>query len=108
MAFWAALPASPAWAQGTEEVVRITAKRFDFAPAEIVLTKGRPVVLELTSADRLHGFKCPALGIRVDVEPGKVTRVPLTPDKAGSFPFVCDVFCGEGHDEMSGVIVVKE
>ncbi|WP_243311888.1 cupredoxin domain-containing protein [Fundidesulfovibrio agrisoli] len=107
-----ALPV-PAQAQaGGEEagvqVIRVTAEKFEFKPEKIVLTKGKPVVLELISLDRVHGFRCPGLGIRVDVAPNKVTRVPLTPDKAGSFPFVCDVFCGDGHDEMSGVIEVKE
>ncbi|MFP5238378.1 MAG: cupredoxin domain-containing protein [Acidobacteriota bacterium] len=89
-------------------VVRVTAEKFEFKPERIELAKGKPVVLELISLDRLHGFRCPGLGIRVDVAPDKVTRVPLTPDKAGSFPFVCDVFCGEGHDEMTGVILVTE
>jgi cytochrome c oxidase subunit 2 len=25
---------------------------------------------------------------------------------SGTFPFHCDVFCGEGHEEMTGEIVV--
>jgi cytochrome c oxidase subunit II len=35
-----------------------------------------------------------------------VATVRLTLDKAGSFVFLCDVFCGSGHEDMSGTLVV--
>ena len=38
--------------------------------------------------------------------PGKDVEVTLTPNKAGRFAWVCDNFCGEGHDEMSGWFIV--
>ena len=44
---------------------------------------GQPLILVLTSEDRIHGFKMPELGIRTDIVPGQETRVTLTPDKAG-------------------------
>jgi cytochrome c oxidase subunit II len=100
----AALPCGAA----EPRVVRIVAKRFSYTPSEITLKKGEPVVLELVSEDRVHGFKLPAFKIRTDVRPNEVTRVPLTPDKTGTFTFACDVFCGEGHDDMSGTVVVTE
>jgi cytochrome c oxidase subunit 2 len=31
----------------------------------------------------------------------------LTPDKSGTFTFLCDVFCGTGHEEMSGTLIVS-
>jgi heme/copper-type cytochrome/quinol oxidase subunit 2 len=34
------------------------------------------------------------------------TRVTLTPDKEGTYPFHCDVFCGDGHEDMTGTLVV--
>ena len=79
------------------QVIKITAKKFAYNPAEITLKKGVPVVLEFTSLDRLHGFKCPALGIRTDIKPGQVAKVPVTPQKVGNFEFHCDNFCGSGH-----------
>lgn len=88
--------------------VRITAKKFDFEPAQIHLKKGETVVLELATLDRAHGFKLPALGIRADVDPGETVRITVTPDKTGAFAFLCDVFCGDGHDDMEGQIVVEE
>jgi cytochrome c oxidase subunit 2 len=100
---------APSGARAAEpHVVRIVAKRFSYTPSEITVKKGEPVVLELVSEDRLHGFNLPAFKIRADVRPNEVTRVPLTPDKAGTFPFHCDVFCGDGHEDMTGTLVVTE
>jgi cytochrome c oxidase subunit 2 len=91
-----------------EPVIRISAKKFEYSPREITLKKGVPVVIELTSLDRVHGFNLPDFKTRADVIPGMVTRVRLVPDKAGTFEFFCDVFCGDGHEEMSGKIIVKD
>lgn len=91
-----------------EQVIQITAKRFEYSPKEITVKKGVPVVLEFTSLDRTHGFDCPGLGIRTDIRPGKVNRLRFVPDKAGTFPFHCDNFCGSGHEGMKGTITVTE
>ncbi len=91
-----------------EQVIKITAKRFEYSPKEITLKKGVPVVLELTSLDRLHGFDCPGLKLRMDIRPGKVNTLRFVPDKAGTFPFHCDNFCGSGHEGMKGTIIVTE
>jgi cytochrome c oxidase subunit 2 len=95
-------------AQQGERVVRITAERYSYEPEKIVLKKGQPVILELVAEDRMHGFNSLALGIRADVLPDQAVRVRLVPDKVGTFPFICDVFCGSGHGEMGGVITVVE
>jgi len=89
-------------------VVKIVAQRFHYTPGEVVLKRGQPAVLEITSLDFLHGFKVPDLGIRVDLPPGKVTRVALKPEKTGNYDFLCDNFCGSGHEEMNGRIVVVD
>ncbi len=91
-----------------ERVIHITAKKFDFSPDSITLKKGEPVVFEISSADREHGFKLRAFGVRANVSPGKVSRIQFTPDKTGKFTFSCDVFCGDGHEEMTGTVIVNE
>lgn len=92
----------------TEQVVQITAQRFKYTPNEIVVKKGRPVILAFSSRDFVHGFNVPALKLRADLPPGVITRVSFTPVQVGEYPFVCDNFCGEGHEDMHGRIVVKE
>ena len=102
------LPVVAAKADPAEQVVKITAKKFEYSPNEITLKKGVPVTLELTSLDRLHGFNCPDLNIRSDIQPGKVNKVHFVPDKVGTFEFHCDIFCGSGHEGMTGKFMVTE
>jgi cytochrome c oxidase subunit II len=91
-----------------QEDTDVTAKKFEFTPDTITLKKGEPVVLVLSSQDRKHGFNLRGFGIHADVNPGEVARVRFTPNKTGRFTFSCDVFCGEGHEDMTGTVVVTE
>lgn len=91
-----------------ERVIKIVAQRFTYTPKEIILKKGEPVRLAFTSLDFIHGFNVPDLHIRADLPPGKITTVHLTPDKAGTYDFICDNFCGAGHEDMGGRIIVKD
>ncbi|HUA57074.1 MAG TPA: cupredoxin domain-containing protein [Candidatus Sulfotelmatobacter sp.] len=93
---------------GNERVVEIAVKKFEYIPSEVTLKKGQPVRLELTSLDRLHGFDLPDLGIRADVKPDETAVLHLVPQKTGQFVFHCDIFCGDGHEDLQGVITVVE
>lgn len=96
-------------AKQPEQVIKITAKKFEYNPNVITIKKGVPVIFEFTSLDRVHGFTVPDLGnIRLTIEPGKVNRVTILAPKAGTYEFHCDLFCGEGHEGMTGKIIVEE
>jgi cytochrome c oxidase subunit 2 len=99
---------SPVAAEEKEQVIRISASMFEFKPNEITLKKGVPVIFELTSQDRHHGFTLPDFHIRMDMMPGATRRLRFVPGKTGNFAFLCDVFCGDHHEEMSGTIRVIE
>ena len=98
--------AAMAGAQPQEQVIKVVARRFTYAPDRILLKKGLPVVLEFTTLDVPMGFNAPDFGVRTDILPGMVSRVRFTPDKVGEFAFHCDLFCGSGHEDMGGQIVV--
>ena len=89
-------------------IVKISAKKFEYAPSDIVLKRGVPVIFQLTTEDRSHGFNVPLLAVRADIIAGKVTEVQINPQKSGEFDFFCDVFCGSGHEAMSGRIRVVD
>ena len=89
-----------------EAVIKVVAKKFDYTPGTIKLKKGVPVTLELTSADVVMGFNAPDFKVRADIIPAQVARARLVPDKTGTFVFLCDIFCGDGHEGMSGQIHV--
>lgn len=104
-----AVACAPAFALAQEpepQVVKIVAQRFHYTPAQFRVQAGRPVVLEFTSIDFVHGFNLPAMKVRADLPPGMVTRVRFTPTEPGTYDFVCDNFCGDGHEEMHGSMVV--
>ena len=92
---------------GQPTEIRISAKKFEFTPNKVTAKRGQPLVLVLTSEDRIHGFKMPDFGIRTEIVPGQETRVDFVPDKAGNFAFFCDVFCGDGHEDMDGTLVIE-
>ena len=95
-------------AEDSATIVKITARRFNFSPNEITLKKGKPVIFQLTTEDRSHGFYIPMANLRTDISPGKVSELKWTPQSAGDFDFACDIFCGSGHESMDGKIKVIE
>ena len=89
------------------QVVKITASNFHFTPDRIIVAKGQPVTLQLTSTDRTHGFMVKPLGIDTDIDPGKTTAITIRPEKAGTYTTICDHYCGIGHNWMKMTIVVR-
>jgi cytochrome c oxidase subunit 2 len=90
------------------KVIAISAKKFAFIPSAITLKKGEPVILRLTSADRVHGFMSKPLKIDTDIAAGKTTDVTVTPSSAGNFTVICDHYCGTGHGNMKMKVAVVE
>lgn len=88
-------------AQAAPRRIEITAKQFQFEPAEITVKKGEPVVLVIKSADVAHGLRFRDLNLNVKVDKGGTAELPFTPDKTGDFVGHCSVFCGSGHGEMT-------
>ena len=95
-------------ASDNPKVIEITAKKFEFTPSEITLKKGEPVILRLTTTDRVHGFMSKPLKFDTDIVAGKTTEVAVTPDTAGNFTVICDHYCGTGHGNMKMKVSVVE
>ena len=94
--------------QSDEQHVSMLAMKFDYLPDEVTVKKGKPVALELSALDRVHGFDAPSLGLHTQIPPGAPTVLHFTPDKAGSYGIHCDIFCGDGHEGMLARIVVTD
>jgi cytochrome c oxidase subunit 2 len=93
-------------AQAKPRIIPITAKKFEYEPAELTLKLNQPVVFQLKTLDVVMGFSVPDFGVRGTIIPGQVTEVAMTPTKTGEFTFLCDVFCGSGHENMEGTMRV--
>lgn len=93
---------------GTQEtgndvnVITINAQRFEYSSSTITVKKGEKVKLVINNEDTTHGISIPELGVR------GIDSVEFTPDKAGTFSFRCPTFCGEGHKQMTGTLIVTE
>jgi len=98
--------AARAATDGGPRRIPVVARKFVFIPNEIAVRKGESVLLEFSAPEVAMGFFAPELGLRALIVPGEVARLPFTADKAGRFDFLCDVFCGDGHEGMSGHLVV--
>ena len=88
-------------------VIELTARRFTYIPNEIALKVGERVVIAISSIDFVHGMNLPDLHMRLDLVPGRITKLELQPKTPGVIDFVCDNFCGDGHEEMHGRFIVS-
>ncbi len=75
---------------------------------EIRLPVGEPVDFELRSADVIHSFWIPSLGGKMDMFPGRPTRLVLKPTRTGRFRGVCAEYCGASHALMAFDVLVLE
>lgn len=104
-----ALQSSAAEQSLQPRVIRITASNWKYELQTIRVKKGEKVELELLSSEGVHGFYLPSLGIdEVLMNGSPPLRVPLKTDSAGTFPFLCNVPCGEGHAGMHGEIIIEK
>lgn len=84
----------------------MVARKFTYEPAEITLKLNEPVVFRLTTADVAMGFSIPDFNERATIIPGQTVDLAMTPTRTGEFVFLCDVFCGSGHENMEGTLRV--
>lgn len=94
-------------AAGNVQEFTLTAKRFEFSPANITVKEGDTVKLTINSLDVPHGFAIDELGIKQDIEVGKPTTIEFIATQKGTFRFYCSLFCGSGHREMEGQLIVE-
>jgi cytochrome c oxidase subunit II len=100
--------------------IRVTAKqwwwRFEYlTPAgrietanELRIPVGERVALEFASPDVIHSFWVPSLAGKMDMIPGRATRLALEPVRTGRFRGTCAEYCGASHALMAFSVVVME
>lgn len=74
----------------------------------IEFEKDQSYRLHLSSLDWLHGFSLQPVNINLEVHPGYDMVITITPTESGEFGVVCNEFCGIGHQNMIGKILVTE
>jgi len=81
----------------------------NFYPQTVVVPAGEEVRIFLRNIDTVsHGFAVPDLGIAIpEIKAGETKIVTFTADEAGSYPFMCTVWCSVRHMEMRGTLLVE-
>lgn len=93
------------------KVFEVVARRFSFEPSTIEVTEGDAVRLLVRSADGPHGVEIKAFKVKKAVPRAKPGDSPVTIEfvatAAGEYPILCSEYCGKGHEEMTGALVVR-
>jgi len=100
------------WIKGDVHAYDVLSLWHDKGPAEkpvIEVSKGDLVVFKLKSSDVVHGFSLKDFGVFLTdgINPGKVKLVTFRADKVGTFTFSCNAICGDNHQNMQGILIVK-
>jgi Nitrous oxide reductase len=81
----------------------IDATNFAFDLTEIKVNKGDTVKLTLKNSQGNHALKVE--GYDKEVKGGKT--ISFVADKTGEFMYICSIFCGGGHGDMVGKLIVQ-
>ena len=104
----ALLPAPVLSAPEGPPPVQVRVSKRGFEPSRITLRRGEAARIVLSSADGEHCFAIDALRIEKRIVPGRPTRLDLTPDRPGVFPFYCCLESGERAGVERGELTVVE
>ncbi len=66
----------------------------------LVVPQGKPIKLNITSKDVIHGFSLPAFRIKIDAVMGMTTYTWFHADTPGQYKIFCTEYCGVAHSEM--------
>ena len=90
-----------------EYAAYVISRQYLFQPNTITVPVGSSVTFYLTSIDVQHGFKLQDTNVNMQVVPGEVSKLTVEFDEAGVFDYICNEFCGAGHAQMFGSVIVE-
>ena len=88
--------------QQNQVMLKIDAKKWQFYPNIITVKKGQKVKIIINNTDATHGINLPEFNVSGN------DSIEFTAYKTGTFPFLCNNFCGDGHAAMLGKVIVTE
>lgn len=91
----------------TAKPFRVSAHRYAFEPARIEVNQDDLVKIELRTEDIAHSLTIDEYRIAKRVGPGQPVTFEFRTDRAGTFPFYCNLQVDDGCRQMRGVLVVK-
>ncbi len=102
------LPKQDASSDQSVREISLSAHNWYFDPKEIRVKQGERVQITMKSVSGTHALSIPELSVKSDVaKEGESVMVEFVTDKKGEFSFKCSFYCGEGHSDMLGKLVVE-
>jgi cytochrome c oxidase subunit II len=99
---------NPAPAGAPVKEIEVSAKKYEFTPAEIEVPVNTLLRVHLKATEKEHGFELKSVKDScVKFKPEAPATLEFYADKAGELEFSCCKFCGMGHGKMKGKLVVK-
>jgi cytochrome c oxidase subunit 2 len=74
---------------------------------ELHLPLNRAIKVVQRSQDVIHAFFVPQFRVQIDSVPGTASTYWFMPTRAGRFEILCNEYCGLGHSNMRGYVVVE-
>jgi cytochrome c oxidase subunit 2 len=94
-------------AASAPKTIEVVAKRFGFEPARVEVTEGERIKLVVKSADGVHGVEIKKFKVNKRVpRGGEPVTIEFVASAAGEYPILCSEYCGDGHEDMKGMLVV--
>ena len=92
---------------GQAKEFTITASQFKFEPNKIEVNKGDKIKITAYSNDVSHGLALPEFEVYLYLEKNNPKTIEFIADKSGKFQYFCNAFCGDGHGNMKGELIVN-
>ena len=94
-------------AQAEPREIPVVVKRFAFEPARIEVTEGERIRLVVTSGDGVHGLEIKKFKVNKKIpRGGEQVTIDFVASAPGEYPILCSEYCGNGHEDMKGTLVV--
>ncbi|GAB4426864.1 MAG: cytochrome c oxidase subunit II [Anaerolineae bacterium] len=85
----------------------IVGRTWAWDPKEITVPVGSTVTFFITAKDVQHGFMLWDTNLNIQIVPGQVSKLTITFDTPGEYPYICNEYCGVGHHTMAGKVIVE-
>ena len=90
------------------KTINIVGYNFGFDVTGPQINKGDNVKIIFSVTSGTHGLAIPGLNVdTAPISPGQEKVLEFTADKSGTYDFYCNTYCGSGHREMTGTLVIN-
>ena len=89
-----------------EYEVYVRAVQFAYFPGEVEVPANSEVTIHVTSEDVIHSYSVVGTNANTMVIPGEVASITFEADEPGEYGVLCSEYCGAGHHDMEGTLVV--